>query len=108
MLQQYKQRRQLQYRQRLRQLQHQQLQKGQHLLVTDKGCGNFMLGFQTQTQSDMAIKYVDKDIMLMDATFGTNQREMALYTALGIDNFGNGVPVFRVLTHVALHKTGWI
>ena len=58
-----------------------------------------MLGFQTQTQSDMAIKHVDKDIMLMDATFGTNQREMALYTALGIDNFGNGVPVFHVLTH---------
>ena len=58
-----------------------------------------MLGFQTPSQSVVAIKYVDKDIMLMDATFGANQCKMALYTALGIGNFGSSIPVFYVLIH---------
>ncbi len=61
----------------------------------DSANGNFMLGFQTPIQTEMAIKHADKDIMLMDATFGTSQRKVALYTILAIDDYGNAVPVFH-------------
>lgn len=43
------------------------------------------------------LKHGNNNIVLLDATFGTNHMKMPLYTGLGIDEFGNGVPAFMVL-----------
>ena len=63
------------------------------------GTAGFVLGFSTDTMADNAVKYVHERLLLADATFGTNQQKLSLYTALGMDTHGNGMPVYHVLTH---------
>ena len=46
---------------------------------------------------DNLLKYDKGNIILLDATFGTNHMKMPLYTGLVIDGFGNGVPGFMNL-----------
>ena len=43
------------------------------------------------------LKYGKNNIVLVDATFGTNHEKMPLYTGLVMDAFGNGLPGFMVL-----------
>ena len=59
----------------------------------------FVLGFLTDTMADNAVKYVHERLLLADATFGTNQQKLSLYTALCMDTHGNGMPVYHVLIH---------
>ena len=43
------------------------------------------------------VKYGNGNVVLLDATFGTNHMKMPLYTGLVMDDFGNGLPGFMVL-----------
>ncbi len=50
---------------------------------------SFQLGFSTPTMTQNAIKYAHGNVVLGDATFGTNANKLSLYTCLAIDEFGN-------------------
>ena len=41
--------------------------------------------------------YGNDNVVLLDATFGTNHMKMPLYTGLVMDDFGNGLPGFMIL-----------
>ncbi|KAL3162636.1 hypothetical protein ABBQ38_008682 [Trebouxia sp. C0009 RCD-2024] len=43
------------------------------------------------------LKYGNNNLILLDATFGTNHMKMPLYTGLVMDAFGNGLPAFMIL-----------
>ena len=43
---------------------------------------------------DNLLKHGNNNMILLDATFGTNHMKMPLCTALVIDEFGNGSPAF--------------
>jgi hypothetical protein len=58
----------------------------------------FLLGFMTPTMHGNAIKSGNNKAVLMDATFGTNILKMPMYTGHVVDKFGNGMPIFHVLT----------
>ena len=57
----------------------------------------FVMGWMTPFMKDNLLKHGSNNIILLDATFGTNHMKMPLYTGLVIDEFGNGVPAFMVL-----------
>lgn len=57
----------------------------------------FVMGWATQFMMSNMLKYGNNNIILLDATFGTNHMKMPLYTGLVIDEFGNGLPAFEVL-----------
>jgi len=57
----------------------------------------FVMGWMTPFMKDNLLKHGNNNIILLDATFGTNHMKMPLYTGLVIDEFGNGVPAFMVL-----------
>jgi len=54
----------------------------------------FVMGWMTLFMKDNLLKHGNNNIILLDATFGTNHMKMPLYTALVIDEFGNGVSAF--------------
>ena len=54
----------------------------------------FVMGWMTPFMKDNLLKHGNNNIILLDATFGTNHMKMPLYTALVIDEFGNGVSAF--------------
>ena len=60
---------------------------------------SFQLGFSTPTMTQNAIQHANDDVVLCDATFGTNANKLSLYTGLAIDDFGNGLPIFHALTY---------
>lgn len=60
---------------------------------------SFQLGFSTETMTKNAVKYADGNLVLGDATFGTNSNKLSLYTGLAMDSHGNGLPVFHALTY---------
>ena len=43
------------------------------------------------------LKYGNDNVVLLDATFGTNHVKMPLHTGLVMDDFGNGLPGSMVL-----------
>ena len=45
-----------------------------------------------------ALKYGHNNVVCFYATFATNHLEFPLYTALLVDNDGNGLPMFEVLS----------
>ncbi|DBB04166.1 TPA: hypothetical protein ACH3X1_013210 [Trebouxia sp. C0004] len=55
------------------------------------------MGWSTPSMLANFIKYGDGNIVLLDATFGTNHMKMPLYTGLVIDEYGNGLPAFMIL-----------
>lgn len=57
----------------------------------------FVLGLQTDTMQANAIQHGHDNVVLMDATFGTKHMKFSLYTALVMDEWGNGMPIFEVL-----------
>lgn len=60
---------------------------------------SFQLGFSTETMTKNAVQYADGNLVLGDATFGTNSNKLSLYTGLAMDTHGNGLPVFHALTY---------
>jgi len=60
-------------------------------------CQKFIYGWMTAAMRANLLKYGKDHIVLVDATFGTNQKKLPLYTGLVMDAFGNGLPVFMVL-----------
>ena len=57
----------------------------------------FVLGWTTPAMLANMVKYGNGNVVLLDATFGTNHMKMPLYTGLVMDDFGNGLPGFMVL-----------
>ncbi len=56
-----------------------------------------VMKWMTPFMKGTLLKYGNSNIVLLNATFGTNHMKMPLYTGLVIDEFGNGVPDFMVL-----------
>ncbi|KAL3137908.1 hypothetical protein ABBQ38_005157 [Trebouxia sp. C0009 RCD-2024] len=57
----------------------------------------FVFGWMTEAMLANMLKYGNNNLILLDATFGTNHMKMPLYTGLVMDAFGNGLPAFMVL-----------
>ena len=68
-------------------------------LAAEPADNSFQLGFSTPTMVQNAKKHAHDNVVLCDATFGTNANKLSLYTALAIDDFGNGLPTFHALTY---------
>ncbi|KAL3144262.1 hypothetical protein ABBQ32_004035 [Trebouxia sp. C0010 RCD-2024] len=56
----------------------------------------FVFGWMTEAMLANMLKYGNNNLILLDATFGTNHMKMPLYTGLVMDAFGNGLPAFMV------------
>ena len=57
----------------------------------------FVIGIVTEKMLANLLRYGNGNIILLDATFGTNHMKMPLYTGIVIDEWGNGMPVFMIL-----------
>lgn len=57
----------------------------------------FVFGWTTPAMLANILQYGNDNVVLLDATFGTNHMKMPLYTGLVMDDFGNGLPGFMIL-----------
>ena len=55
------------------------------------------MGWMTKAMLANTLQYGNNNVVLLDATFGTNHMKMPLYTGLVMVAFGNGLPAFMVL-----------
>ena len=56
------------------------------------------MGLVTDDMRAAALKYGHNNVVCIDATFATNHLKFPLYTALVVDDHGNGIPIFEVLS----------
>ena len=59
---------------------------------------DFLLGFQTEFQKEMFIKYASK-LVCVDATHGTTAYDFQLITVLIIDDYDEGIPVAWLISN---------
>ncbi|DBA83021.1 hypothetical protein WJX77_006661 [Trebouxia sp. C0004] len=62
----------------------------------------FVMGLVTDGMREAALKHGHDGVVCadacIDATFSTNHTKFSLYTALVVDNHGNGLPILDVLS----------
>ena len=58
----------------------------------------FVMGLVTNDMRAAALMYGHDYVVCIDATFATNHLKFPLYTALVVDDHGNGLPIFEVLS----------
>ena len=58
----------------------------------------FVIGLVTDDMRAAALKHGHNGVVCLDATFATNHLKIPLYTGLVVDEHGNGLPIFEVLS----------
>lgn len=56
------------------------------------------MGLMTDDMRAAALKPGHNGLVCLDATFTTNHLKFPLYTGLVVDEHGNGLPIFEVLS----------
>jgi hypothetical protein len=58
----------------------------------------FTIGIQTSTQCESMLSYGHNGVIFMNATFGTNDMKLYLFTLMGFDDHYMGVPLVWIIT----------
>jgi hypothetical protein len=58
----------------------------------------FTIGIQTPTQCEFMVSYGHNGVISMDATFGTNDMKLHLFTLMEFDDQCTGVPLAWIIT----------